>query len=95
MKGLSSLTGALVALALILPAGMAGSPAWGVEKVNLTLDWLAYGKHAGWYIGVDKGYYRDAGLEVTIQRGYGGASPQVAAGKSEFGLDNPGAIVEY
>lgn len=83
----------LLALVLMVTTGMVSSPAWGAEKVTLMLDWVPYGKYGGWYVGIDKGYYKNAGFEVTIQRGFGGAAPQVAAGSAEFGLDNPGAIV--
>src|SRR5207253_2822373 len=40
-----------------------GSPA----KVTLQLQWVAQGQFAGYYAAADQGYYKDAGLDVTIK----------------------------
>ena len=45
--------------------GTAGAPA----KVSLQLQWVAQGQFAGYYAAVDQGYYKDAGLDVTIKEG--------------------------
>ena len=36
------------------------------EKATLRLDWTALGYHAPFYLGVSRGYYRDAGIDLTI-----------------------------
>ena len=60
--------------ALALPAGAA-------EKVTLQLKWITQAQFAGYYVAKDKGYYKDAGLDVTINAGGPDvAPPQVIAG---------------
>src|SRR3954449_3913208 len=34
--------------------------------VTFSLDFRALGRHAAWYVALEKGYYKDAGLDVTI-----------------------------
>jgi NitT/TauT family transport system substrate-binding protein len=51
------------------------------EKVTLQLKWVAQAQFAGYYVAKDKGYYKDAGLDVTINAGGPDvAPPQVIAG---------------
>jgi NitT/TauT family transport system substrate-binding protein len=60
--------------ALTLPAGAA-------DKVTLQLKWITQAQFAGYYVAKDKGYYKDAGLDVTINAGGPDvAPPQVIAG---------------
>jgi NitT/TauT family transport system substrate-binding protein len=60
--------------ALALPAGAA-------DKVTLQLKWITQAQFAGYYVAKDKGYYKDAGLDVTINAGGPDvAPPQVIAG---------------
>jgi len=35
-------------------------------EVTLTLDFVALGRHAPWYVALAKGYYKEAGLNVKI-----------------------------
>ena len=61
-----------------------------IEKTSLVLNWFAEPEHGGSFAALDKGYYKDAGLDVTIMPG----GPQVvstqivASGKAEFGIAN-------
>ncbi len=57
-------------------------------KVTLQLKWVTQAQFAGYYCAQAKGYYRDAGLEVTIKPGGPGITPaqEVASGKAEFGV---------
>lgn len=58
------------------------------ESATLRLDWTALGYHAPFYLGVSRGYYRDAGLNVRILEGKG--SPAVGElvgnGTDNFGF---------
>lgn len=43
-----------------------------LTAVTLRLQWKLQAQFAGYYVALDKGYYRDAGLDVTIaEGGYG------------------------
>ena len=65
------------------------------DKVGLALDWIINGTHAGYYVARDKGLYREAGLEVTIARGFGSGDTvkRVANGSATFGIADSGAII--
>jgi NitT/TauT family transport system substrate-binding protein len=68
------------------------------ERVTYLTGFNVTGQDAFMYVAVDKGYFRDAGLEVAIQPGAGtGANLKLlAAGKAQFAiLDMTGALIEY
>jgi NitT/TauT family transport system substrate-binding protein len=67
----------------------------GVEKVTLSLDWLIGPAHVGPFVAKEKGWYRDAGLDVEIREGSGStqAAQFVASGRATFGFMPPSALV--
>jgi NitT/TauT family transport system substrate-binding protein len=58
-------------------------------KVTLQLKWVPQSQFAGYYEAKAKGYYRQAGLDVTIKPGGPHIAPEhvVAAGRAQFGID--------
>jgi NitT/TauT family transport system substrate-binding protein len=51
------------------------------DKVTLQLKWVTQAQFAGYYVAKDKGFYKDANLDVTIKPGGPDvAPPQVIAG---------------
>ncbi|MBV8753694.1 MAG: ABC transporter substrate-binding protein [Hyphomicrobiales bacterium] len=67
-------------LASLLLAAMA-SHAGAADKVTLQLKWVTQAQFAGYYVAKDKGYYKDANLDVSINAGGPDvAPPQVIAG---------------
>ncbi len=78
-----------IAPAILASIALASSaPAVGVESVKLSLEWLVSGRHVGFFVAQEKGYYREQGLDVTIERGYGSGDTvkRVATGSSDFGI---------
>ena len=69
--------------------GSAKPAARQADKVTLQLKWVAQAQFAGYYAAADKGYYKAAGLDVTIKPGGPDITPEqvVASGQAEFGLD--------
>lgn len=63
-------------------------PAWGLEQVSLQLNWKHQFQFAGYYAAIEKGYYRDAGLAVTLREVESGKNPidEVLQGKADFGV---------
>jgi len=63
------------------------STAFALDKVTLMLNWYVYGEHAPFYYGKEKGYFKDAGIDLEIQEGRGSATgTQVVAAKTvQFG----------
>jgi len=64
------------------------------DAVRVNLAWLPQGSTGGILIAQAKGYYRDAGLDVTIMRGYGGQRTvnEVDEGLFEFGYGDPVSV---
>ncbi len=66
-------------LAMVMAAASLGAMAQ--EKVTVQLKWLPQAQFAGYYVAQAKGYYKEAGLDVTIKPGGPDISPvQVIAG---------------
>jgi NitT/TauT family transport system substrate-binding protein len=65
------------------------------DKATLRLNWLMYGFHTPFYLGVEKGLYKQNGIDLTIGEGQGSARAVqiVAAGSDTFGLADGGSIV--
>jgi NitT/TauT family transport system substrate-binding protein len=79
------------ALGTLLAVGLSSSAAakpQALKKVSLRLDFLIRGHHSGFFVALDKGWYRDAGLDVSISEGTGSAATaqSVAAGNDTFGF---------
>ena len=58
-----------------------------LTKVSVMLDWTPNTNHTGLYVALEKGYYREQGLDVEIlQAGEPGPDQLVAAGRVDFGV---------
>ena len=82
---------ALAVVALALGGGLA-SRAHGsakLDKVTLQLKWVTQAQFAGYYAALEKGYYKQAGLDVTLKQGGPDIIPEqvVASGQAQFGID--------
>jgi NitT/TauT family transport system substrate-binding protein len=75
---------ALAAGALAMPAlSMQGRAAGSLRKVAMTLDWIYQGPNAGFMLALDKGFYRDAGLDLSLTAGKGsGSTAQLVGSKA-------------
>ena len=84
---------ALIALALFTGACSTAAPGasgsgGALTPVRLQLQWFPQAQFAGYYAALDKGFYRDEGLDVTIKPGAVEIVPAtvVAGGQAEFGI---------
>jgi NitT/TauT family transport system substrate-binding protein len=59
-----------------------------LEKVTLRANFLISGEHAPYYLGLDKGFYEEEGLDLEIIPGEGSglAVQLIGTGKETFGL---------
>lgn len=88
----SAVLSALAAAALLAAAGTASSAA---EPMNLVLNWTPTADHAPIYFAKAKGWYTEAGIDLTIEAGKGSAlsSQRVGSGGAKVGIaDLPTAI---
>ena len=83
----------LLALAMLVLAGCgsAGGQSTAAQpektKITFVLDWTPNTNHTGVYVAQAKGFYEEAGLDVTIvQPPEDGATALVGAGKAQFGV---------
>jgi NitT/TauT family transport system substrate-binding protein len=86
---------------LALGLALAGSVAWQAsaqtkpDQVTFALNWLATGEAAGWFLALDKGYFKENNIDVTIVRGFGSGdtAKRVAAKRAEFGVVDMGSVI--
>lgn len=58
------------------------------NEIVICLDWTPNTNHTGLYVALEKGYYKDAGLNVSIvQPPEGGALLMCASGQAQFAID--------
>lgn len=67
---LKSLLGAVAIGAATFGMGTTAS-AEDMTKLSFSLDWAWQGMHGPFLLALDRGYYEEAGLNVTFDRGYG------------------------
>ena len=57
------------------------------ENVTVILDYVANTNHTGMYVALDQGYYKEAGMDVSIVEPTEGATATlIAVGKGDFGI---------
>ncbi|MBK1681198.1 hypothetical protein CKO20_12545 [Rhodocyclus tenuis] len=82
---------------LLLCLTLASTPALAEQAVRLQLHWQHQFQFAGYYMALAKGFYRDAGLDVTIVEAQAAtpAEEEVLAGRADFGIAGSGLILEH
>jgi class 3 adenylate cyclase/ABC-type nitrate/sulfonate/bicarbonate transport system substrate-binding protein len=67
------------------------------EQVSLQLKWKHQFQFAGYYAALEQGFYRDAGLDVTIREGGPDvdATEAVANGNADFGVCSSSVLREW
>ena len=80
--------GAVSLAALSLPAIVRAQSLKSLKPVSLQADWVYGGPNAGLVVAKEKGFFADAGLDVTINQGKGsGSTAQIVASKAvQFGF---------
>jgi NitT/TauT family transport system substrate-binding protein len=78
---------ALSASALVVGiAAMAPAMAQAPAPVKVLLDWAWLPYHAPFLIAQDKGYYKEAGLDVTLEQGRGSATTALLLSQGGFDI---------
>ncbi|HEX9788856.1 MAG TPA: ABC transporter substrate-binding protein [Candidatus Binatia bacterium] len=80
----------IAAALLLLLLGLIAAPARAAEPAPATiqLDFIIGGKHAPWFVALEKGFYAKRGLNATVLAGKGSADTvrAIAAGVADFGF---------
>jgi NitT/TauT family transport system substrate-binding protein len=87
---LKTLLASAVALAISAEVARAA------DSVKFMIDWLPAGDKAAAYYGVQKGYFKDAGIDVTLQVGHGSSDvvTRLAAGTADAGTGGLSALMQ-
>jgi ABC-type nitrate/sulfonate/bicarbonate transport system substrate-binding protein len=89
-------SGAASAAALAAPSVFAQGAAK-LTPLKFTLDFRINGQTAPFFLAESKGYYKDEGLEVTIDTGAGSVASitRIASGVYQLGLGDISSLVEF
>lgn len=82
-------------IASTLLASCCVAPALAMDKVKFNLAWLPQGSTGGILVAIAKGFYAEAGLDVSAVRGYGGQRTvnEIDQGLFEFGYGDPISVM--
>lgn len=85
----------LAAAAVGLAAVAATAPARAADDVSVRLNWLLGGTNLAWYLGIERGYFEEEGINLTVNEGKGSvvAAQLVAAGEDTFGMSDAASLV--
>lgn len=86
-----------LAAAALAGAVAFAAPAAAETDIKFTLDWKFEGPAAGFFLALDKGYFKEAGLNVTIDTGNGSveAIPRVATGAYQMGFGDINSLIKF
>lgn len=73
------------------------APAAAQTEVKFALDWKFEGPAAPFLVAIDKGYFKDEGLNVTIDTGQGSVQgiTRVASGTYPFGFADINSLIKF
>src|SRR5438046_4591597 len=85
----------LAVLALLIAPGPGTAQTKPLKAYTLILDFVPTGEYVPHYTALEKGWYRDEGLDVKIVRGQGSADTvkRIAAGQGEVGISDISALI--
>jgi NitT/TauT family transport system substrate-binding protein len=89
MAQLEQCIGKIVAASLLAILGLGvQAQAAELKPANVRMDFIIGGKHAPWFVALEKGFYAKRGLNVTIQSSTGSADTvrTIGAGGADFGF---------
>jgi diguanylate cyclase (GGDEF)-like protein len=94
---LAALASALLILAGVRDVGAATAISVDATPVRLQLKWRHQFQFAGFYAALEKGYYREAGFDVTIVPASPGTDPVdvLLKGGADFGIASSELVLRY
>jgi NitT/TauT family transport system substrate-binding protein len=85
----------LMALALAIRDSGTSLEAAELTPANVRMDFIIGGKHAPWYVALEKGFYAKRGLAATIQASTGSADTvrTIGSGGADFGFADAATMI--
>ncbi len=92
-----SLAIALAAAIGIAAPLTAATPATAETKLKMVLNWKYQGPQGWFFLAQDRGYFKAAGLDVTMDQGNGSGAPipLVASGTYDVGFGDINALIQF
>jgi NitT/TauT family transport system substrate-binding protein len=95
---ISTIVAAFAAACIVLGASVAPLQAQtpALKKVTFLTNYTFHGRHSPFFVGLEKGYYRDAGFDIEIQpaTGSGFVITAVDSGKADYGMAEAASVVQ-
>jgi len=68
----------------------------GLKKITFLTNYVFHGRHAPFFVGLDKGFYREAGFDVGISpsTGSGFVISALEGGKADYGMAEAAPVVQ-
>ncbi|MBE0670322.1 MAG: ABC transporter substrate-binding protein [Anaerolineales bacterium] len=94
-KTLNTIGILMVIMALFIGACGASTPLTPPDKVNVQLSWFHGVEYAGFYSALEKGYYAEENIEVTLNPGGPEINPidEVLNGNAQFGIVSGDSLI--
>lgn len=75
---------------LSLPGAVAAD-----DAVRFALNWIVTSEHTGFQVALEKGFFKENGLDVNMTRGFGSGDTlkRAGAGATDFGFADAGSLV--
>jgi NitT/TauT family transport system substrate-binding protein len=97
MKRLGALLAICVATVAGIPAAaVAQSTAAAPKAVTFLTNYVFNGRHAPFFVGLDKGFYKDAGFAIKVEptTGSGFVITAVDSGKADYGMADVSSVAQ-
>lgn len=67
-----------------------------LKKIDFLTNYVFLGRHAPFFVGLEKGYYRDAGFDITISpsSGSGFVISALEGGQADYGIAEAAPVVQ-
>ena len=90
------LIAATAAIGLAVPM-MTAAPAAAETKLKMVLNWKYQGPQGWFFLAQDRGYFKAAGIDITMDQGNGSGAPipLVASGTYDVGFGDVNALIQF
>lgn len=87
---------AALALAASLAAGPADAAQAPLKKISFLTNYVFHGRHSPYFVGLEKGFYKEAGFDIQISpaTGSGFVVAAIDGGKADYGMAEAAPVVQ-
>jgi NitT/TauT family transport system substrate-binding protein len=86
-----------IVAATLIAMGQSAALSQTTTRLPITLNWKFYGVHGCLFLAQDRGYFKERGLDITLDAGDGSANVvnRLASGAYEIGFGDIGALIRF